>query len=264
MNARNSDEINDLCTPGTLSFECNICGTPSHVQLNELDRETISCRACGSNLRFRSIVDALSERLFGHSISLVEFPANRFFGIGLSDAPAYADRLAKKLQYTNTFYHTEPRFDITDIASTHDGQYDFVLASDVFEHVAPPVQRAFDNLFRVLKPGGSVIFSVPFSLDEDTVEHFPNLHDWRIEPSGSGFVLLNRTADGRHEVFNNLIFHGGPGSTLEMRLFSRSALERHFMRAGLTDFRVHDAPNFAHGIYWRNPWSITVSARRPV
>ena len=35
---------------------------------------------------------------------------------------------------------------------------------------------------------------------------------------------MNWTADGRIETFDDLVFHGGPGSTLEMRVFSEDAL----------------------------------------
>ena len=35
------------------------------------------------------------------------------------------------------------------------------------------------------------------------------------------WTLTNRTLDGAVQTFTDLVFHGGPGSTLEMRLFSR-------------------------------------------
>ena len=67
--------------------------------------------------------------------------------------------------------------------------YDFIIASDVFEHIAPPVSRAFVNARRLLKPGGVMIFSVPFSLEADTVERFPELFDYRLLETGSGWQL---------------------------------------------------------------------------
>ncbi len=35
-----------------------------------------------------------------------------------------------------------------------EGQLDFVISSDVFEHVPPPVDIAFENTRRMLRPGG--------------------------------------------------------------------------------------------------------------
>ena len=105
----------------------------------------------------------VTREVLGQPMALPDFPENKAIaGIGLSDAEAYAKPLAHKFDYENTFYHTDPRLDIADIDDSHVGRYDFVVASDVFEHVAPPVSRAFVNARRMLKPGGKFIFTVPF------------------------------------------------------------------------------------------------------
>jgi SAM-dependent methyltransferase len=129
--------------------------------------------------------------------------------------------------------------------------------------VAPPVGRAFANARRLLKPGGVLIFSVPFSLAADTVEHFPALHDYRLIETGGSWRLENRTVDGREEVFTDLVFHGGPGTTLEMRLFSRAGLEREFAAAGFARMRIADEPCPEHGIVWPEPWSVPMVAYAP-
>jgi SAM-dependent methyltransferase len=114
---------------------------------------------------------------------------------------------------------------------------------------------------RLLKPGGVFVFTVPFSLEPDTVEHFPLLHDFRVFETGDGWRLENRTRDGRVELHDRLVFHGGPGSTLEMRRFSRAALEREFERAGFARMRFAADPFPAHGIAWTEPWSVPIVAR---
>jgi SAM-dependent methyltransferase len=122
------------------------------------------------------------------------------------------------------------------------------------------VARAFANARRLLKPRGVLIFSVPFSLASDTVEHFPDLHDYRLIEGNGAWRLENRAADGRLQVFTDLVFHGGPGTTLEMRLFSRAALEREFRAAGFARMRIADEPFPEHGIVWPQPWSVPMVA----
>lgn len=245
-----------------LPFRCNLCGTRNRVALSALDRETPNCSVCGSNMRFRAIAHLLTQALFGYGSVLADLPPRKdIIGIGLSDADAYATRLAAKLGYTNTFFHTEPLLDIGNVPDELAGRYDFLIASDVFEHVTPPVSRAFVNARRILKPGGVFVFSVPFSLDPETLEHFPDLADFSIAEENGRWTLRNRTVDGRDQVYNNLVFHGGPGTTLEMRLFSLSALQREFTQAGFSTMRFAGEACLEHGILWPEPWSVPIVAR---
>lgn len=245
-----------------MSFRCNLCGTANDVALSALTRETPSCAGCGSTVRFRSIAQLLVHELYGRNVALPDLPPRRSLtGIGLSDAPAYALPLAEKLAYTNTFFHAEPRLDITEVPDAMAGSCDFLIASDVFEHVVPPVARAFAHARRILKPGGVFVCTVPFSLNDDTVEHFPDLHEFRVVEEQGTWQLHNRTADGRLQTFGNLVFHGGPGSTLEMRVFSLAGLKRAFAAAGFRRVRVASEPYLPFGIVWLDRWSVPLVAR---
>jgi SAM-dependent methyltransferase len=231
-------------------FVCNICSAACSTE--DLDRELSSCGSCGSNVRFRWIVHALSVELFGRSIPLHEFPMRKEIrGLGLSDPLPVASVLETRFAYQNTSFHEEPRFDIMEAAG--EAEFDFIIASEVFEHVVPPVQTAFNNLERLLKPGGFAVFSCPWEAEGETAEHFPLLHDWQLVRLLSGVVLLNRTADGHLEVFENLAFHGGRGSTLEMRVFSKKGLLANCRAANFAEIDVaEDYPQW--GII-DDPWS---------
>jgi hypothetical protein len=146
-------EMNDW-----LDWQCNICGALCHTPLSALWRELPSCPSCQSTVRFRAIVHLLSMELFGKSLILDDFPVDKAIrGAGLSDWEGYADRLAQKLEYTNTFYHQAPKLDITNIDPAQEGTLDFLICTEVFEHVPPPVSTAFANAWRLLKPSGVLI-----------------------------------------------------------------------------------------------------------
>lgn len=249
---------------GVLSYRCNICGHFCKTRVSELGRESRSCRTCGSTVRFRAIIHWLSKELFGQSFALPDFPARRDIrGLGMSDWDGYATPLAKKLEYINMFYHKEPRLDITTIDPGLEGKFDFIISSDVFEHVSPPISVAFANARRLLKPNGLFLFTVPYKLIGETEEHFPELYRYEIAQHQGKWILRNMTADGREQFFENLVFHGGPGTTLEMRLFSKLSLQREFVQAGFQHFQICHEPCFEFGIYWPQEWSLPMIARNP-
>jgi SAM-dependent methyltransferase len=245
-------------------FRCNICGAPNTCDSVLIDREAPSCTRCASSLRMRAVIGLLSQALFGAILAIPDFSSRtEIRGIGLSDDARYADRLAACLDYTNTYYDQEPRLDITDVDDRMAGTCDFVISSEVFEHVPPPVSRAFAGAHRLLKRGGWLVLTVPYAIEtRQTREHFPTLHEWslRREPGGE-WVLENRCRDGTRERFTDLVFHGGHGLTLEMRLFSRDSLLAELDGAGFRDIRIAGDPMPEIGVMWPGNWSLPIVAR---
>jgi SAM-dependent methyltransferase len=234
------------------TFRCNLCGvqSTSPIELTRM-REEVSCESCGSTLRLRTLVSAISNFVYGESRVLEECPPRPdISGVGLSDHRGLAALLENKFNYTNTFFHKNPKLDIADCANSGYRELDFIVSSDVFEHVAPPVARAFVNARRLLRSGGKLFFSVPYVPSGETVEHYPELFEFTIEDSGKSYVLHNRTRDGRTQTFENLIFHGGPGTTLEMRLFALPDLREQFTAAGFREPRLLDDHLPQFGIDW--------------
>lgn len=246
-----------------ICFVCNICGQTNSVEALEHEPSSCSGAGCGSNIRIRALVHLLSTELFGDGYLLADLPAlPAIKGLGLSDQASYASRLAAKFDYTNTYYDREPRLDITEPHPDRYGTYDFILSSDVFEHIAAPVDRAFDEAYQLLKPNGVLCLSVPFSLRESTEERFSGLHEYTVVDLSGSPVLINRTRQGALEIRDDLVFHGGVGATLEMRLFSKSDLEKKLITAGFRSLRfLSDAvPRF--GIAYQGGWSLPVVARK--
>ena len=252
------------CEPGTLFFRCNICGEHCQTALDQLDREAGSCKACRSCSRMRAVISILSTELFGKSLLLEDFPARPDIrGVGMTDWVGYAKTLAEKFSYQNTYYDQEPRLDISAMQiPMHLLGNDFIISSEVFEHVVPPVSRAFENVAKMLKPAGLFILTVPYTNGKETIEHFPDLYDFTIVKDHESFVLKNKTKDGTIQEFRNLVFHGGPGSTLEMRAFSENAIVQHLKNAGFHAIKIHREPDFPHGVWWPEPWALPISARR--
>lgn len=249
--------------PIPFHFRCNICGNHNLTVLWFVCfRDYPSCRKCGSTLRVRTIVHALSMELFGSSIVLTEFPERRnVVGAGMSDWEGYATLLKSKFTYINTFYHQEPKLDIVEIQPEMVDKFDFLISSDVFEHVKPPVSLAFENLNKLLKDNGFVIFSVPYLKYGQTVEHFPELFEYNIEQQGNEYILTNTTTEGKKQVFNNLIFHGGEGSTLEMRVFFEPSLLKNISEAGLR-LKMFRSNYLRYGIIWLIRHSSVMVLRR--
>lgn len=247
-----------------IDFRCNICG--SHMRrwpLAALGRGLSSCLTCNSFGRARAVVHLLSLALHGRSLALPDWPKRHDIkGAGLSDWAGYAGRLPAKVDYRNTFYHKAPRLDICAPDPALHGTLDFLISTEVFEHVPPPAARGFQGAAKVLKPGGALVLTVPFGPRPNTIEHFPDLHDYKLEKRAEGYVLINKRKDGRIEEHRKLVFHGGPGSTLEMRVFGREALLEELTAAGFTHEGFLDQPVLEWGIVQWEPVSLPILARK--
>lgn len=230
-----------------------------------IDRETASCASCGSNVRTRGLLYALSMELFGTGLILRDFPRiGSVRGLGISDSNDYAALLKQKFDYRNTFYDREPRFDVTQPDERDLGAYDFVTSSEVFEHVLPPAEAAFRNACELLKPCGVLVFTVPYSIEATMAEHYPDANQFGFASVGGELVLVNRTHEGRLQVFEKPVFHYGcSGRALEMREFNETELKRMLIESGFSNsVRVYgeDVPEF--GIVHAETWSLPIAARK--
>jgi GT2 family glycosyltransferase/glycosyltransferase involved in cell wall biosynthesis len=221
-----------------IKFTCNVCSTACECPPERIGREVISCDRCGSTVRFRAVIDAVVRVLTGgDSCPLPNLPFTTLRVLGMSDWYVMADLLAERCRYQNTFYDREPQLDITNPAPELVGAFDLVISSDVLEHVVPPVQRGFEGAISLLRPGGTLILTVPWLLNGDTVEHYPDLHMFDLMDL-DGPVLVNRTEAGAIQVFERPVFHGGEGLTLEMRTFSLPDVIARLEHAGFSSIEL--------------------------
>ncbi len=251
---------------GSLIYQCNICGNKNINTLEELHREIPTCKYCGSNVRFRSIIHLLALNLFGESVCLDDYPIrDDISGIGFSDWEGYAELLSKKINFINTYYHKEPKVDITKLEQELEGKFDFLITSELFEHVLPPVSDAIKNCFKMLKDGGFLILTVPYEREgNETIEHFEDLYDYNIIETNGKKILRNVTKDGVIKTYNNIIIHGGDGETLEMRKFCEKSILRELEGAGFRDIAIYKENFFKFGIYWKLDHHLPIIAHKRV
>ena len=235
-----------------LDFVCNVCGSLHSEPMADFHREKALCAVCGSNARFRGMVAALGDVLqVPAGLALVDWPVlPDVRGLGMSDWPGYADVLARKMAYVNTHFEQAPQLDILQPGQQWLGVHDFVLSTDVLEHVLPPVQKAFDHLLALLKPGGWLVFSVPYTTEPCTREHYPGVVGFEVVRACGQRVLLWQQADGALHLDAEPEFHGGAGATLELRVFGRDAVLAHLAQAGFTQVRELNVPRLDCGYYW--------------
>jgi glycosyltransferase involved in cell wall biosynthesis len=216
-----------------VDFQCNICGAQNQVPRSMIDRETPSCGTCGSTPRSRALVEALAVRLFDAPLVLSDIGARKdLSGLGLSDWEGYAHVLRSRFSYTNTFFRSDPSLDITTRPHGRTGEHDFVIASEVFDHVVGDIEQMFANVRTLLKPDGTLVFTVPYTLEGPTVEH-----EGASDPSSptAGFIPA--------------------------RQFSLESLHYVLDRAGFKDVTVHAGVNREFGIWWTPRVSVPLSAR---
>jgi SAM-dependent methyltransferase len=99
--------------------------------------------------------------------------AARYIGI---DSAASKDHFGYDIP--DTLYFTGDHWPVEDAS------VDFILCAEVLEHV-PDSQRFLSEAFRCLKPGGVILFTVPFAARW----HFIPYDYWRFTPSGLDRVL---------------------------------------------------------------------------
>lgn len=247
------------------SYICNITNQKFIYDESQITRESPTIN--GYNSRERCLIYCLIKKLNLKPNIFSKIQENKNIkGIGISDNNNLAQILYNKFNYTNTFFHKKPYLDIYNTKDIlHYTNLDFIICSEIFEHISPypGLFVAFNNLNKMLCKNGVLIFSCPYNLNEHK-EHFPTLYKYTLSNSDNQIVLNNTRIDGTEEKFTNLIFHGGDGSTLEMRQFSKQSIYNYLIDSGFYNITFHpvDEDMNKHGIFWESSCSLIVTANK--
>lgn len=157
---------------------CAVCGSTSRIDQIKRDnfRESFVCFSCYSLARTEAIAEVLSNELCGnqynlplHAIAKHPLP-KKVHEFGFVGAVADVLRGTENYTYSEFFPGVElggiGHFgvrceDMTRLTYSNDS-FDIVLSQDVMEHVPSP-ELAFQELHRVLKPGGVHLFTIPYN-----------------------------------------------------------------------------------------------------
>jgi len=168
--------------------KCNICG--HHVIFICTDqsgkRNNLNCPICTSSARKRHIAKVLLDEfkslslgdLRHHIYSLDAYDPIWKYSQGNSNfvSSLYLDDVPSGKLIDERIY----RQDVQKL-TFQDESFDAVISEDVMEHV-PFDEKGFSEIYRVLKPSGVHIFTVPFKFNEPTLVRIDSISKKQIGP----------------------------------------------------------------------------------
>ena len=181
------------------SGTCSVCGTYAQFEKKGRSvRETYRCPKCRASLRHRGQAEAIVKFFGGPKTkSLAHLAREPRFKKAFILEPALVGPFQKYLKglknYKNSYYWEDIQrgekrngVECQDLMAMtfRDNTFDLIITSDVFEHIRKPY-IAFKEVYRVLKPGGVHIFSIP-------VQHpMPRETKYRVDTSTDKDVYLD-------------------------------------------------------------------------
>jgi len=178
--------------------EKNVLFTSKHFWL----RDHFICPSCKSIPRERALFKAISEFFpnYKHLDIHESSPVNRGASLKLArectnyDSSQYYPEITKGTKHPISRIRCE---DLEDL-SFPDNSFDIFITQDVMEHIFNP-EKAFEEIARVLKPGGAHIFTVPLVNKQQRSQcratkdekgkinylHDPEYHGNPVDPQGA-------------------------------------------------------------------------------
>jgi len=136
-------------------FQCNVCNKKLREFISLKSSEKL-CPFCGSSSRNRRLWNILKSEFLKSDIRILHFSPSRSLKRFLSKDPS--------LDYiTSDFlgeFDADKHHNITEI-SERDNSFDLIICYHILEHIEDD-QAAMNELYRILKKGGSCIIQTPF------------------------------------------------------------------------------------------------------
>lgn len=153
---------------------CNVCGGYRKIKIKTHNlREDCTCKKCKSNSRKRHLAAIILQTINDNGFSsLKDIPKDfdcKIYNVESNGA------LHHYLRHINNYVCSEYfgpyatfgkekngvlNVDLMDIPFD-ENTFDLIVSTEVFEHIPNPY-KAFDEIYRILKKGGSHIFTVPY------------------------------------------------------------------------------------------------------
>lgn len=139
---------------GTQHF-CSVCNfkTSSFERLPNAD---LLCPNCGSLSRDRRLWKLIAEKYLRSNIQILDFSPSRSLFRKWKEV-TNVKHIASDLSGD---FIADVSYDITQIPEK-DAQFDLIICYHILEHVVDDI-KAMNELFRVLKPNGTVLIQTPF------------------------------------------------------------------------------------------------------
>lgn len=232
----NRQNVGNYLTYRRYAFDCPVCGnrtTPLYDfpdlplrrehKVGEL-RETLQCRRCFASMRARSLaisfLDEIYRRTSMRHASIAALAAAGLGDVRVLDTDnfsAMSRLLGDDVSYVRCSYLPDrpwgsalsPNYFNIDLERIDfdDASFDVVLTSDVMEHVRDS-DAAHSEIHRILRPGGTYIFTAPYSDAEE-----------------KNITLVDTSSDV--DIFlHPAQYHGDPltGGVLAYRIFGRELI----------------------------------------
>ena len=195
---------------------CSVCGVLSEFpHFGGSTRESYRCSDCRASMRERGVAQALMDLYGGTQTCLrdlcrtPQFSALAIYEPGVSGPhrcymktlPGYRHSSYRGTRPLGTYIDGVANQDLQQL--TYESEtFDVVVTSDVLEHVRKP-KAAFEEIRRVLKPGGCHVFTVPlqFPMPRETrrrVDTSSDVDRWILAP-----VYHGDGADGKSLVYTD-------------------------------------------------------------
>lgn len=157
-------------------------------------RESLFCERCGCSLRVRRIASVLVDLYAGGATTLAELVREDAFRVLRIAEINSIGRMHPFLAEAPGLTHVEyPEEDIQAL-SFDDERFDLVLTSETLEHVRDP-HLALRETYRVLRPGGRHVFTVPVDPSLTATRSRSGLAPEHHGRGGGPFGLVTRRAD---------------------------------------------------------------------